>query len=51
MAIVIGTRPSEGYLRKQYKMNIEGECTRIHLKAETLPLSTMTEALECDLET
>ena len=46
-----GTRPSEGYLRKQYEMNIEGERTRIHLKAGTLPPSTMTEALECDSET
>jgi hypothetical protein len=28
-----GTRPSEGYLRKQYEMNIKGERTRIRLKA------------------
>jgi len=46
-----GTRLSEGYLRKQYKMNIKGERTQIYLKAEILPPSTMTEALECDLET
>jgi hypothetical protein len=32
-------------------MNIEGERTRTYLKAGTLPLSTMTEALECDSET
>jgi hypothetical protein len=33
-------------------MNIEGERTRVYLKARkaTLPLSTMTEALECDSE-
>jgi hypothetical protein len=42
---------------KQYKMNIEGERTRVYLEARktTLPLSTlppsiMTEALECDSE-
>jgi hypothetical protein len=47
-----GTRPSEGYLWKQYKINIEGECTRVYLKARktTMPLSTMTEALDCDSE-
>jgi hypothetical protein len=47
-----GTRPSEGYLRQQYKMNIEGERTRVYLEARktTLPLSTMTEALDCDSE-
>jgi hypothetical protein len=28
-----GTRPSEEYLRRQYKLNIEGERTRIRLKA------------------
>jgi hypothetical protein len=46
----VGTRPSEGYLRKQYKINIEGERTRIHLKAGTLPPSTITKALEYNLE-
>ena len=28
-----GTRPSEGYLRRQYELNIEGERTRIRLEA------------------
>jgi hypothetical protein len=33
-------------------MNIEGERTRVYLKARkiTLPLSIITEALECDSE-
>jgi hypothetical protein len=46
-----GTRPSEGYLRKQYEMNIEAERTRVTLLSLTLPPLTMTEALECDSET
>jgi hypothetical protein len=47
-----GTRPSEGYLWKQYKMNIKGERTQVYLEARktTTPLSTMTEALDCDSE-
>jgi hypothetical protein len=47
-----GTRPSEGYLRKQYEMNIKGEHTRVYLEARktTLPPLTMIEALECDSE-
>jgi hypothetical protein len=31
-------------------MNIEAEYTRVTLLSLTLPLLTMTEALECDLE-
>ena len=48
----IGTRPSKGYLQKQYKINIKGERTRVYLKARktTLPLSTIIKALECDSE-
>jgi hypothetical protein len=48
----VRTRPSEGYLRKQYEMNIKGEHTQVYFKDRkiTLPPSIITEALECDSE-